>query len=53
MVTVAELLAGTQIDAPRLTGGNLTFKTTPKKKGRTLNNSGLSERASPKSFPPA
>lgn len=32
LVTVAELLEGKQIDAPRLTGGNLTFKAAPKKK---------------------
>jgi hypothetical protein len=32
LVTVAELLDGRQIDAPRLTGGNLTFKSAPKKK---------------------
>jgi hypothetical protein len=28
---VGELLDGRQVDAPRLTGGNLTFKAAPKK----------------------
>lgn len=31
LVTVGELLDGRQVDAPRLTGGNLTFKAAPKK----------------------
>jgi DNA modification methylase len=32
LITVAELLNGKQIDAPRVTGGNLTFKAAPKAK---------------------